>query len=208
MTNREGGLVSLVDLPTVPSRGKGRPRKSFDSLPDISVTPDAPANLKSLLSIRHSHHHLAQLLAAGELNQNEISLITGYCPSRISILKRDPLFRQLMETYAENRRAIFVDALERMKNLGLSSLDELQRRLEEDPEKFTRRELMEMSKILLSEPKGSGVGGNGNSSSPNIALNVKFVSPSQPQIALEEGVVRSGEKLVSRVDFIDLDSEN
>jgi len=42
----------------------------------------------------------------------------------------------------------YVDGLERMQVLGLSALDELQARLEADPEGWTKRELMELAELL------------------------------------------------------------
>ncbi|HKU52983.1 MAG TPA: hypothetical protein VJQ25_10980 [Nitrospira sp.] len=178
------GLVDSIELGELPKRGRGRPRHDGtgrghlpDLLPPLTATPDSPATIQSLLSIRHSHHHLAQLIAAGNLTMGEISQITGYCISRISVLKADPLFKQLLATYSENRKAIFVDAMERMKTLGLSTLDELQKRLEDEPEKFSRRELMEMSKLLLVDSRKSVESNSSITSNTAVALNVKFISP-------------------------------
>jgi hypothetical protein len=53
--------------------------------------------------LRDSHHTAARLLARG-LNETEVSHLTGYALSRISSLKRDPLFAQLCEAYRLEQR--------------------------------------------------------------------------------------------------------
>ena len=53
--------------------------------------------------LRDSHHALARLLARG-LNETEASHLTGYALSRISSLKRDPLFAELCEAYRLEQR--------------------------------------------------------------------------------------------------------
>jgi len=53
--------------------------------------------------LRDSHHALARLLARG-MNETEASHLTGYALSRISSLKRDPLFAQLCEAYRLEQR--------------------------------------------------------------------------------------------------------
>lgn len=148
-----------------------------DDLPMLTEAQPLQATPPGLVKIRQTHHYLAQLLAKGDVNDHEASLITGYAPSRISILRQDPLFKELLESYSANRAAIFIDVMERMKVLGLSTLDELQARLEEEPENFSRRELMEMAKLMLIDSKPRD-GGQGVTANASIALNVKFVAPS------------------------------
>jgi len=53
--------------------------------------------------LRDSHHTAARLLARG-LNETEVSHLTGYALSRISSLKRDPLFAELCEAYRLEQR--------------------------------------------------------------------------------------------------------
>ena len=65
------------------------------------VVPKGSAPAVSRL--RDSHHALARLLARG-LNETEAAHITGYALSRISSLKRDPLFAELVEAYRYEHR--------------------------------------------------------------------------------------------------------
>lgn len=65
------------------------------------VVPKGSAPAVSRL--RDSHHAAARLLARG-LNETEVAHITGYALSRISSLKRDPLFAELIEAYRYEHR--------------------------------------------------------------------------------------------------------
>lgn len=49
--------------------------------------------------LRHSHHQVAMLLAAG-FSYDNVRVMTGYSFTRISTLKADPAFEALIQTYA------------------------------------------------------------------------------------------------------------
>lgn len=146
-------------------------------------TPASPQRGVALTSIRHSHHQIARLLVEGE-DQAGVSLLTGYSPAYISTLKGDPAFRELLSYYEAQREAKFVDVLDRLKTLGLSTLDELQRRLEEEPESWKNRELMELAEMALGKvtaaqaPNGTGGGGTGAAPSISISFITPQASPS------------------------------
>jgi len=153
------------------------------------------AGVPALQSIRASHHQLAQLIAQGRPD-TEVSLITGYSTTRISSLKADPSFAELLDGYGTIRQQIFVDTLERMRVLGLSTLDELQERLETAPEKWTNRELMEMADLMLVKPRiatplgqSSALGGasqqTSNAGQKGVVVNVKFVASDTPQLVID-----------------------
>jgi hypothetical protein len=158
-------------------------------LPLLSTSLPSPK--QNITQIRHSHHQLAQMLATGT-DQSECALITGYSPVYISILKGDPTFKDLVSYYAAQREHIYVDAIERMRSLGLSTLDELQSRLEEDPTQFSIRELHEQAEIMLIKPMAATRGVIHPSNAPSnagVQVNVNFVQtpprtddPKQPDI--------------------------
>ena len=137
-----------------------------------SPRPAGPAALK------HAHHQVARLLAEGR-ELVEISLITGYTPEYIHSLKGGRDFQELMGYYAQQREMVFVDTLERMKTLGITSLERLQGMLEDDSNAWTKRELMEMAELMLLKPHASrqapASGGN-VAGSPGVVVNVKFVA--------------------------------
>ena len=151
-----------------------RPLKLPDDLPLLQQASPAPR--KTISQIRHSHHQLARLLATGT-DQNECSLITGYAPAYISVLKTDDSFQELMAYYATQAEQRHIDVLDRMRSLGLSTLEELQQRLEENPESYSLRELMEQAELMLVKPmqaarstvQASGTGGG-------VSVAIKFVT--------------------------------
>lgn len=145
-----------------------------DDIQALSGAVAAPA--QRLLQIRYSHHRLAELIALGE-DQCHISAITGYSPSYISSLGNDPAFQELIQYYATQREQVFVDALDRLKALGLNSVEEIQRRLADDPAKFTNRELGELAELALVKP-GQGRGG-ATVPGPGINIAVSFVGAGQ-----------------------------
>lgn len=124
--------------------------KALWDLPEGGLESTTPA----LQHIKSSHHMLARVLADGK-SQEEASIITGYSISRISLLKKDPAFHQLLEYYKGQVERCFVNVYERLASLGIDSLEELQRRLDEKPDDFTLNQLMELAELTLDR---SGAG--------------------------------------------------
>jgi hypothetical protein len=133
-------------------------------------------------TLRYNHHLLAKAVASGK-SLLECSQLTGLTGARISDLKNDPAFQELVSFYAEELNEVYVDVHQRMAALGTSVLEELTERFEADPEKFTKRELMDLFTTMadrsIATAKGGpspqaanlSVGGNG------LALQINFVSP-------------------------------
>jgi len=113
------------------------------------VLLDAPRGVQSrpIAKLRDSHHALARALAAG-MKPGEASLITGYSPSRISVLQNDPSFKELLEFYRQSQDAAYANLHDRMATLSLDAIAELRERLDERPEEFTPGALLEMVKTL------------------------------------------------------------
>lgn len=133
-----------------------------------------------LLQIRQPHHQLARTLCEGK-EIVEASLITGYAPGTISQLLNDPAFQELMCYYGTQREQVFVDTLERLKSLGLTSHEELQRRLDEAPEKFTNTQLMELVEMALLKPEvAKAMSRQAPSNGPATNIQVTFVA-SEPR---------------------------
>lgn len=158
---------------------------------DIPLLTNPPAQgtvAKSPLQLRHSHHQIARLLAAGRADQ-EIALITGYSPAYISSLKGGQDFKDLIGYYSEQKDQIFVDVMERMKALGLDTLDELQKKFNEEPDSFTTQQKMDLIELMLIKPikaaagNGFGSGTNVNVNGAGVTVNVQFVK-SEPQSTL------------------------
>lgn len=108
------------------------------------VSSEAP----TLSRIRGIHHEIARLLASG-LKPADVSAATGYSLSRISILQKDPSFRELLSFYEAKSDEVFVDVRKRMAVLGLDAASELADRLENKPETLSNSQLIEISKASL-----------------------------------------------------------
>lgn len=140
-------------------------------------------------TLRYNHHLLAKAVASGK-TLLECSQLCGLTVYRISDLKNDPAFQELVSFYAEELNEVYVDVHQRMAALGTSVLEELQERFEEEPDKFTKRELMELFTTMAdrsiptakggpSPQPGLSVGGGAG-----LALQINFVSPSPETIDL------------------------
>lgn len=194
----ESGLVDSLLGKLPPSRGGRVPRRVKwevvrslrvpDDLPLLLERTPVPGGPSVLKQIRHSHHQLARLIATG-VDDAEAALITGYSPSYISKIKGDPSFHSLLSYYHEQREQIFVDVVERMRTLGLSTLDELQNRLEEEPDEWSRRELMEMAELMLVKPAAARTNLNVAAPAPQVAVNVRFVTAHHEEPLQIEGKV-------------------
>lgn len=149
-------------------------RADLEALVDGASPANVPA-VGSILKIRNAHHQLARHIALGT-SSTEISAITGYSPAYISTLKNDPAFKELLQYYEAQREAIFVDTAERAKAVSIAALEELQERIDNEPESFKHRELMELAQLA------PGVGGNGNKGAPSSPagstdITITFVAP-------------------------------
>lgn len=101
-----------------------------------------------LKKIRASHHQAARLLAQG-VRAGEVSALTGFCSSRISVLQADPAFEELVRHYASVEESRFADVQERMVTLGLTASEEIIDRLETEPELISSKELVDIVKAAL-----------------------------------------------------------
>jgi hypothetical protein len=119
-----------------------------------------------LKRISDRHHALARNLAAG-MSDTEAGLICGYTSSRISILKADPAFKNLMEFYREGVEEVYRDLHEQLSGLAKDAAAEIAMRLEEEPEKVSMGQLMELTKM------GADRTGHGpQTSNTNLNVNV------------------------------------
>lgn len=93
-------------------------------------------------TLRDRHHKAAQLMAQGTLTLAQISQVTGYSQSRLSVLQADPSFAELLSMYRNQREEIFTDTVTKMKALTDDAVEVLQERLEHDPDAFKTEHLL------------------------------------------------------------------
>lgn len=132
-------------------------------LAEIGMT-EAPKP-SQLDRLRSRHHWIAQLLAE-ETPVIDVAAITGMSIERINFFKEDPAFKELMEHYRQQAQVNFGTA-ERISHLGLTVLETLQERLENEPEKISTKDLIAMGEFTMDRS------GFGKSSTLNVrSLNV------------------------------------
>lgn len=144
---------------------------------DFEPADGASAKTPIIKQLRHSHHLAAKLIAEGRRGP-EIMAITGYSASRISILKNDPAFRDLVAYYKSQVDAAFESVHSKLAALGASCVDELLERLE-DPDKLSTKQVVEIMEATLdrsSAPK-KGAAAGGPAAGGGVVINVGFVDP-------------------------------
>lgn len=100
---------------------------------------------KPIARLNQRHHGLARALAGG-MKDTEAAIVTGYDPSRISILKGDPTFRALVDFYRENLDKVFSDLHEKMAGLSAEAADRLRDLLENDENVLSASVLLDILK--------------------------------------------------------------
>lgn len=190
-------LVSMIDLGgAMPRRGASQP---LSIAYERDLTMDDLAGLQSgalvsttppIAKLKSAHHNMARLLADGR-KAVEVSAITGYSQSRISLLQKDPAFAELVQYYKAQAAEVYLDVHSRLAQVGMGALDELQDRLDEKPETFTNKELQSLVETTfdrsVAPPKGGAkVGQGGNAPPPVVTIN--FISPPEggPQVTIEQ----------------------
>ena len=164
---------------TIAPRTKGRAAKAVEILPLGELAPETLALLSRersaaapplITRLRERHHALARCLAVG-LRDAEASAVTGYDLSRISILKRDPTFRGLVLDYQSGHSASVGEFIERATVLGLTAINNLQERLENDEEPLAASMELEIAKFAADRTGYAPV-----QKSVNINANVNMGS--------------------------------
>lgn len=161
-----------------------RPLSEDDLLDALEAGVDI-SGPTSLATIRHAHHRLAMLICEGKA-PSAISFITGYSPGYITRLQGDPMFKELLAYYATQGEQQHVDVMERLKTLSLTAAEELQSRLETEPEKWSKTELMAVAKLGVVEAPvaAAKIGASqGNGTAAPVAVNIQFVTPEAPRLA-------------------------
>lgn len=151
-------------------------------------TSEAP----TIAKLRGIHHEIAQLLAQG-LSETEVSAITSYSLSRISILKKDPSFKDLVAFYQKQKTEQFTDVQKRLATLSLDAIGEIQERLAEKPDSISTSQLIELSKVTLDRAGYSPV-----AKSQNISVSMSAEELRELRQAANRGdveVVPSFDKL-------------
>lgn len=96
-----------------------------------------------LQRIRSVHHKIAKMMAAGCANV-EIAAVVGMHQSRISILRGDPAFQELLAHYESVEEEVWQDVRERAAQLGMTAAEVIQDRLIEEPDGIGTKTLLDI----------------------------------------------------------------
>ena len=162
------------------------------------LTVERATKPSALQRITERHHALARCLATG-MSATEACAVTGYTPSRVSILKGDPAFEELCSHYRGLEGAQVADLQDRMVALALDATAELQNRLEDTPETFAIDELHDVVKLTADRtgygPKQTNVNVNVNLGDRLAAARQRAATPVVDSPPLIEGRVESASHL-------------
>ncbi len=163
--------MSDLGLDTVRTRGRAPVHLTAELVREI-----IPADLELLAAEKGSktpalkrlsdrHHALARALASGLYSPGEAALMTGYDPSRVSILQGDPTFQELLAFYRAEKDRAFSTTQDKLASVAGSALDEIQTRLEDEPEKLSVGQLIQLAAL------GADRTGNGPTSTQTLNVN-------------------------------------
>lgn len=187
----DGGVpIDDLDLDLVPRVGPGRQAKALEvayvrdlTIADLHMAATVVQTAKPLAKIRDSHHALARCLSTG-MGEGEASLVTGYSPGRISVLKADPQFQELLAFYRSQAVDIVADFRRRMADLGMDALAELRDRMEDDPDSFSPGLLKEIVRDMADRTGHAPQRGPTSVTQVNIGLSDRMAKARERVAAL------------------------
>lgn len=150
---RYNASMTFLEL-DAPPRTRGRAPATVEQLSRRDLTQADLALLASgrgsvpvaISALRERHHHLARVLAQG-MEVVDAAAVTGYSISRISILRHDPTFIELMAHYREVENSAFADFTERASQITMTAMDALLDKLEDDPNSIPDTMKLEIAKF-------------------------------------------------------------
>lgn len=185
------------DLDSLRVRGRATKAVTAEVVRDLDVTDlallseERGVKAQPLKRISERHHALARLLAEG-VAPGEAAIISGYDPSRVSILQADTAFNELVMFYRADVTRDASDLRKEMYGLSMDAARILSARLEDGGDDFSVGQLMEVVKL------GADRTGNGPSSTnTNINLNVNLASrleSARKRVAERQALIIEGTK--------------
>lgn len=166
----------MLGLETV--RTRGRAQRSVETQ---LVRALEPADLQSLAvergierspltRIRDRHHALARSLASG--NPPGVAAVAcGIGLATVSILQRDPAFKELLEFYRNEANLAYRSMHEELAGVSMDALAEIRRRLEDDDTsaKMSMDSLIELTKMGADR---TGFGPASKSTNVNVTVDL------------------------------------
>lgn len=124
--------------------------RELDACDIALLAEEKGSKAPALKRLSERHHALARCLASG-MEESDAAITCGYVTSRVSILKADPAFQELLAFYRGAVEAKYLDMHGVLAGLSLDAAMELRERLETDIEadekKISVTQLMELTKL-------------------------------------------------------------
>lgn len=141
------------------------------TIDDLALLEAPRSNYKTesvIKRLSERHHALARLIATGA-KPVEAAAIMSYEIATVYRLSVDPAFKELVEFYRSDVTREMRSTFERLSGLASDAADELQTRLEDEPEKFTNNQLLEVIKVGADR---TGMGPSSSSVQVSVNLNI------------------------------------
>ena len=123
-----------------------------------------------LKRLSERHHALARCLASG-MEDADAAITCGYVASRVSILKADPAFQELLAFYRQDVNSKYLDMHGVLAGLSLDAAMELRERLEADAQ-ADEKTLSVTSLIELTKLGADRTGFGPQSSQVNVNIDL------------------------------------
>lgn len=138
------------------------------SLLDTEKGSKAPA----LKRLSERHHALARLIADG-MKLGEAGMICGYDASRVSILRDDPTFKELVEFYQREKERVYYGMHETIATAGKMAWDLIIEKMDDSPDKVKMAEAIEIAKAA-SDRSGHGPQSSSTQLNIHVGLGAKL----------------------------------
>jgi hypothetical protein len=167
-----------MDQPlSIPFRTRGRAARALHFAEVRELTPvdiallaeEKGSRAPALKRLGDRHHALARCLASG-MKESDAAMACGYVLSRVSVLKSDPAFQELLEFYREDTNRAYRDMHDRLAGIASDAVDEIQERLEADS--VAEEKSISLGQLLEIAKMGADRSGHGPQSSSTVNVNV------------------------------------
>lgn len=138
---------------------------------------------QTLQKIRQSHHSMARMVALGKSNI-EISEVIGVTPQRITTLKADPAFQELISYYQSMTDDVYVNVAERIAGFTTDAMEVLHERILENPDAVKTDDIIKVISMGLDRT------GYGPKSTQNINQRVMVVTDAELDRIKQEATLR------------------
>ena len=149
---------------------------------------------KDVQALRARHHGVARLLAEG-VPEGVVAEMSGYTAPYISTLKNNPAMIQLIEFYRSPKTDAAKMIGEKLRTVADASLNVIQERISNEPDKITLSELTAVAKLGLDRS------GNGPNSTVTNVQEHRLVA-SEEVLELAKSARRNEKARIVDVDVV------